>query len=251
MNVAVLLALQDLCATKHVRKENTVKNVDKNVSAKTMVNVILKVENVIVPLAGPVMFVLIAVNLDLMVLIVQMFVNVIMVAIVITLPVNVSAVQDLRVRNVWTVARAIRSVSIAARLVAARIKRSAINRTEVALARKVGLVLTVVREIALTICTDLTVKILANAMQTTPICAIRGVVNAIAKLDGVAAFAIGRVLSLRMAKIVIYLVTVRTVLNARRLMDRVHVRRASKDRNVKRRAKKERMVKIVRKLATA
>lgn len=53
--------------------------------------------------------------------------------------------------------------------------------------------LTVVREIALTICTDLTVNILANVMQTIPTCAIHGLVNAIAKLDGVAVFAIGRV----------------------------------------------------------
>lgn len=43
------------------------KNVDRNVSARTGVNVILKVENVIVRLAGRVMFVLIAVNLELLV----------------------------------------------------------------------------------------------------------------------------------------------------------------------------------------
>lgn len=86
------------------------KNVDKSVSAKTMVNVILKVENVIVRLAGLVTFVLIAVNQELMVLIVKVFVNVIMVATVTTLPVNVNAVQDLLVRNVWIVARAICSV---------------------------------------------------------------------------------------------------------------------------------------------
>lgn len=195
VNVAVLQVLQVLCATKHVRKESMAKSVDKSVSAKTMVNVILKVENVIVRLAGLVTFVLIAVNQELLVLIVKVFVNVIMVAIVTTLPVNVNAVQDLLVQNVWIVARAICSVSIAARLVAARIKPNVINQTEVVLARKVGLVLTVVREIALTICTDLTVNLLANAMQTIPTCAIHGLVNAIAKLDGVAVFAIGRVLS--------------------------------------------------------
>lgn len=77
-----------------------VKNVDRNVSAKTTVNVILKVESVIVHLAGRVMFVLIAVSLELLVLIVKMFVNAIMVVIVIMLLEIVIVDQDLQVLNV-------------------------------------------------------------------------------------------------------------------------------------------------------
>lgn len=85
--------------TKRVQPESMAKNVDKNVSARTVVNAILKVECVIVRLAGRVMFVLIAVNLELMVLIVKMSVNAIMVAIVTMLRENVSVDQDLQVPN--------------------------------------------------------------------------------------------------------------------------------------------------------
>lgn len=130
------------------------KNVDKSVSAKTVVNAILKVEFVTVHRVGRVMFVLIAVSLEHLVLNVKMFVNVIMVVIVIMLLENVSVVQDLQVRNVWTVARAIHSVLIAPKLVVVRTQQNAIKRTAIVLALRDGLVSTVVKEIVPTICME-------------------------------------------------------------------------------------------------
>lgn len=178
--------------TKHVPLESMAKSVDRNVSAKTGVNVIHKVACVIVHLVGRVMFVLIAVNLDILVLNVKIIVNVITVAIVIMLPVNVNVVRDLLARNAWTLVRATHSGSIAARLAVARIKRNVINPTVIVRVRKAGLVSIVLREIVPTICMDLTVKKLVNVMVTTRICVIHGPVNVIARLDGVAVFVTDR-----------------------------------------------------------
>lgn len=203
---------------KHVQLENTAKNVVKNVSAKTKDNVILKVECVIVHLAGRVMSVQIVVNLAILVLIVKMSVNVITVVIVIMLLENVNVAQDLRAQNAWTVVRAILLDSIAPKLVVVRIKQSVINQPAIVLARKDGPVSIAVREIVPTICTGLTVRKFANVMQTTRICAIHGPVNAIVKLVGAAAFVIDHVLSLRTVKIVKYPVTARTAPNVRRQM---------------------------------
>lgn len=97
-----------------------------------------------------------------------------------------NAVQVLPVRNVWTIARAILSDSIALKHVDVGIKRNVINRMEVVRARKVGPVLIVVRETVRTICLDLIVKILVSATLTIRICAIHGLVNVIVKRDGVA-----------------------------------------------------------------
>lgn len=191
------------------------KNVARNVSAKTTVNVILKVEFVIVRLVGRGMFVQIAVNLEVLVLIVKMYVNVIMVATVTMLLENVNVVLDLRALNVWTVVRKIPSDLIVPKLAVARTMQSVINPTAIVLARMGGLVSTVVREIARTICMDRTVTIRANVMLTIRKCVIHGPVNAIVNLDGVAVFVIGLVLSLRTAKIVKFPATARTVLSVR------------------------------------
>lgn len=131
---------------------------------------------------------------------------------------NVNAVRDFRVLNVWTVARPIVSVSIAAKYVVVRIKRNVISQMENAHARKAGLVLTVVRGSVVTICMALTVTTLANVTQTTRTCAIRLLVNAIVNLDGVAVFATDLVRSLRTGKIVKFLVTARMGLSVHRQM---------------------------------
>lgn len=106
-----------------------------------------------------------------------------------------NAAQDLQVPSVSTVVRAIHSDLIAPKLVGVRIWPSVINLTEIVHVQKDGLVSIVVKGYALTICTVLTVTILANVMPITQICVIRGPVNAIVKLDGVAAFVTDLVLS--------------------------------------------------------
>ncbi len=213
-----VITLQDHCVMKHAPLGNMVKSVDKSVSAKMMVNVIHKMACVIVPLAGRVMFVLIAVNLEHMVLIVKMSVNVITVAIVIMSRENVNVDQDSLVRNVWTVVRVTHSDSIVPKLVVVKIKRNVINRPVVVHALKVGPVLIVVKEIVPRICMDPTVKTLANAIKTIRICVIHGRVNVIVKLAGVAVFVIVHVHSSRTAKIARYPVNVKMVLNVHPLM---------------------------------
>lgn len=84
---------------KHVQPESMAKNVNKSVSAKMTVNVILKVESVIVQLVGRVMFVQIVVSRDITVLIVKVVVNAITVATVIMLLGSVNVGQGSQVQS--------------------------------------------------------------------------------------------------------------------------------------------------------
>lgn len=88
----------------------------------------------------------------------------------------------------------------------------------IVLVQKDGLVSIVVKEIVPTICMDLTVKKIANVMETIRTCVIHGLENVTVNPDGVAVFVTDLVLSLHTAKIVKLHVIARTVLSVHQLM---------------------------------
>lgn len=239
------------CAMKRVPMASTAVNASKNANARMAVNAIRRAESVSVRPAGPETCAPINANKECTERIVSNHANASMADIVIISRVNANVRQASWATSVWIVVPATCSAWIVHKLVVVKMALRVIPLTEPVHVRKDGRVSIAPADGVRTMFTAKRATKHANARKKIRECAIRGRVNAIARLAGAAYCVIGHVHSWPMERIVICSAIVKMARNVHRWMARAHVRRDIVVEGAMKCARRARTVRIAHRNADA